>query len=887
MIYFGSELQEEVLSAVRRQHDPRRDPRARAQGVGPPLRHAAEHGLVVAQQRRADHEDVRLGERAAVVRDAAVLLVDDRDENLLTLEAVLEPTGCRLVKARSGDEALRALLRDDFAVILLDVQMPGLDGFQTAELIRARERSRAVPIIFVTAISKESHHVFRGYEAGAVDYLFKPLDAVVLRSKVEVFVESYERGRALAEREELLRATFEDAPIGMARADAAGRLRRVNRALCETVGRDAEQLVGRTLDELGPRADAGIDDEQRARLASGAIARYEVERRLSGPGGTSIPVLVSVALTTSHDRRSPVGSPGAGGAPADLILHVQDLRERRRAERDREQLIRAQSARAQAEAASERLRLMQSIAVAALGADGLEELLREVLDRLLEALDVDRACVVLTDEEHVVVARAADGVATVVQSSRSAGDDIVARVAAERGPVAILDVPASGVDASSLGPAISSLLAVPLVAERQVIGSLLVGTLMRRRFDDETVDLLRLAAERASLAIARTRLYDGQRRIARELQRSLLPSTLPDVPGVVLAARYEPGDDGASVGGDWYDAIALPGGRVAVVIGDVVGRGIEAAATMGQMRSALRAIVMQADDSGAMAERLNRFALGLGDTVLTTVVLAIFEPATGRLRYTNAGHPPPLVVGPDGAARYLEDTPAPPMGVVETPRYVQRRVVLQPGSMLLLYTDGLIEKPRQSLDAGLELLRAAVVSADAGEDASLLCDRVLSALGDDAAQADDVTMIAMHALLRLEDRVVVKAAGDPRALTSTRETVRRWLVESGADAVETHDLTMACNEACQNAIEHAYELGADQFEVALERADGVVSITVRDHGGWKTTSSPDRGRGMDLMRELVDVVEVEPGESGSTVSLTRRLAAPRSCDAVVAVDGSG
>jgi CheY-like chemotaxis protein len=146
------------------------------------------------------------------VRDTAILLVDDRDENLLALQAVLAPTECRLVTARSGDEALRALLKDDFAVILLDVQMPGLDGFETAELIRARERTRSVPIIFVTAISKEAHHVFRGYEAGAVEYLFKPLDPVVLRSKVEVFVESHERGRALAEREELLRATFEDAP---------------------------------------------------------------------------------------------------------------------------------------------------------------------------------------------------------------------------------------------------------------------------------------------------------------------------------------------------------------------------------------------------------------------------------------------------------------------------------------------------------------------------------------------------------------------------------------------------------------------------------------------------------------------------------------------------
>ena len=800
--------------------------------------------------------------RGPVVRNAAVLLVDDRHENLLALEAVLEPMGCRLVSAGSGDDALRALLRDDFAVILLDVQMPGLDGFETAELIRTRERSRTVPIIFVTAISKEPHHVFRGYETGAVDYLFKPLDPVVLRSKVEVFVESWERGRALAEREELLRATFEDAPIGMARADEAGRLRRVNRALCETVGRAAEDLVGRTLDELGPRADAGIDTAQRDDLAAGVIARYQVERRLSGPAGTSIPVLVSASQATSQ-----------AGSAADLIFHVEDLRERRRAERDREQLIRAQAARAQAESASERLALMQSIAVAALGAEDLDGLLRELLDRLLEALDVDRAAVVLADDGVRVVARAAGGVETVVRRDGGAiADDVVDRVTAARGPVRIPDVAAADVDASSLGPAVSSLLAVPLVAGAQIIGSLHIGTLTRRDFDDETVDLLALAAGRASLAIARTRLYERERHIATELQRSLLPSTLPSVPGVALAARYEPGDNGITVGGDWYDAIALPGGRVAVAIGDVVGRGIAAAATMGQMRSALRAILMQADDSGAMAERLNRFALGLGDCVLTTVVLAIFEPATGRLRYTNAGHLPPLVIAPDGQARFLDGVPSPPMGVLETPRYAQRTLALERGSTLLLYTDGLVERSNEVLDDGLERLRSAAI---AGADVESLCDHVVEALADPrAGRADDLTMIALHAPATLGESVVLQVAGDPRALTSTRDTVRRWLEEAGADPVETHDITMACNEACQNAIEHAYGLGADLFDVVLERTGTDVVIRVRDHGGWKTTTSPDRGRGLGLMRKLMDAVDIEAGELGSTIELRRRLRTP-------------
>jgi anti-sigma regulatory factor (Ser/Thr protein kinase) len=302
---------------------------------------------------------------------------------------------------------------------------------------------------------------------------------------------------------------------------------------------------------------------------------------------------------------------------------------------------------------------------------------------------------------------------------------------------------------------------------------------------------------------------------------------------------------------------------------------------MGQMRSALRAIIMQADDSGAMAERLNRFALGIGDCVLTTVVLAIFDPATGRLRYTNAGHPPPLAIGPDGEARYLEDVPQPPMGVVETPRYRQRTLQLAPGSTLLLYTDGLVEKPTEPLDVGLDRLRACADDAGTGADVDALCDHVLGALaGEPGAQADDVTMIALHALARLDERVVLEVAGDPGALTATRETVRRWLAEAGADADELHDVTMACNEACQNTIEHAYELGADLFQVLLERSGAQVSITIRDHGRWRTTTSPDRGRGMDLMRELMDDVEVDAGEGGSTVQLRRTLAAPRAEPAV-------
>src|SRR5438105_4080045 len=136
---------------------------------------------------------------------ANVLLVDDRPENLLALEAILEPLGQNLVYAHSGEDALRQLLRHEVAVILLDVQMPELDGFDTATLIKQRERTRHVPIIFVTAISKDEEQVFRGYSAGAVDYVFKPFNAQVLRSKVSVFIELHEKNEQLRRQAELLK----------------------------------------------------------------------------------------------------------------------------------------------------------------------------------------------------------------------------------------------------------------------------------------------------------------------------------------------------------------------------------------------------------------------------------------------------------------------------------------------------------------------------------------------------------------------------------------------------------------------------------------------------------------------------------------------------------
>jgi signal transduction histidine kinase len=203
-----------------------------------------------------------------------VLLVDDRPDNLLALRAVLDPLGLDLVEAASGEEALRHLLAGEFALIILDVQMPGLDGFETARLIRGRERTRYVPIIFLTAISGEPEHYQRGYESGAVDYVYKPFEPEILRAKVSVFAELWSRGATIeAQREELVGrlAELDEAHAGL--AAQAVELERSNAALerfAEVVGvelREPLHTVAGLLDLLDDRHAGSLSDEGRTLLA--------------------------------------------------------------------------------------------------------------------------------------------------------------------------------------------------------------------------------------------------------------------------------------------------------------------------------------------------------------------------------------------------------------------------------------------------------------------------------------------------------------------------------------------------------------------------------------------------------------------------------------------
>jgi CheY-like chemotaxis protein len=201
---------------------------------------------------------------------AKILLVDDRAENLLALEAILGSLNQKLVRADSGEEALKHLLIDEFAVILLDVQMPGLDGFETAIQIKRREKTKNVPIIFMTALSNEPHQAFRGYAAGAVDYLAKPFDPWVLRAKVAVFIELYEKNKLLREQSQLLRRQFSGETGGRAQGidrEFANRLAAVEEQL-EVVAKLAGERPG---DELAAAVTDLGQRVARMRTALGAL----------------------------------------------------------------------------------------------------------------------------------------------------------------------------------------------------------------------------------------------------------------------------------------------------------------------------------------------------------------------------------------------------------------------------------------------------------------------------------------------------------------------------------------------------------------------------------------------------------------------------------------
>jgi serine phosphatase RsbU (regulator of sigma subunit)/anti-sigma regulatory factor (Ser/Thr protein kinase) len=499
-----------------------------------------------------------------------------------------------------------------------------------------------------------------------------------------------------------------------------------------------------------------------------------------------------------------------------------------------------------------------------------DDLFVELLSRITEILDSDTAAILLLEENgRTLRARAAKGIEEEVEQNVRIplGRGFAGRIASERRSITIPDVD----HADILNPilrqkGIRSLLGVPLVVEGRVIGVLHVGTLTRRDFNERDAELLQVAGDRMAMAIENARLEE-QRRIVESLQRVLLPSQLPDMPALELAARYRPATVGTRVGGDWYDVFPLTGGKVVLTIGDVVGKGVAAAALMAQLRMALRAFALDGLPPATVLDRLNRLLEDIEGPRMTTMTYLVIDPEDETLRVVSAGHVPPILVTPDGTATVLDVEGDVPLGVSRSALYHEHRFDMPSGSRLVLVTDGAVEVPGEPLELGIERLRQLVSEVTGVEE---LCAAITAAAGDAGMRDDDIAVLAARTL-PLADHLRTSWPADAEVLAPLRHMLRRWLRKWGATKDEIYDVTVAAQEACANAVEHAYAPGPAAFDLEATYADGTVTVTVADHGGWRPPRGSNRGRGLPMMEVLMDGVDVERGETGTRVTLHRRL----------------
>ena len=407
--------------------------------------------------------------------------------------------------------------------------------------------------------------------------------------------------------------------------------------------------------------------------------------------------------------------------------------------------------------------------------------------------------------------------------------------------------------------------AVPIVAKGEAIGALAVYFQAERgKPSAEESELIGSFAHQAGVALERARAYEVEHEAAMTLQRNLLPEGTGDSATVDVDGRYLPATRGVHVGGDWYDIVDRPDGTVAFAVGDIAGHGLQAAAAMGQVRSAWRALALSMTEPNAILASLDRFAGGVDGAFFSTILTLLLDPSRNDLRYASAGHPPALVIEPDGSTRFLEGGRSVPLGLpFDLPR-PQAHERLGTGSILVVYTDGLVERREEPLDRGLQRLAEVASRVRAGS-LTEISDGLLELVADD--RHDDV------ALLTIGPRRPVEVfrrtfPADAHELSAMRAELRTWLERSGLPTETREDVVLACTEAATNAIEHAYIGRRGDVLIEAESENGGLQVSVIDHGRWRHPRPDDsRGRGLDLVRAVIGDVDVERGEGGTTVRM--------------------
>ncbi len=522
------------------------------------------------------------------------------------------------------------------------------------------------------------------------------------------------------------------------------------------------------------------------------------------------------------------------------------------------------------------LRDIKLISDGSLASLDLDELLPLLLDRVLDLLRSDTAAVLLHDAAaNQLVARAARGLEEEVRQGVRipVGAGFAGRVAADRRPIVLNRVDSTTVANPILWEkGIQSMLGVPMVAGGTLIGVLHVGSFAPEAFDDDDVMLLELAADKLAAA-AQSGIAAAERRAAGVLQRSLLPTRPLAHPQIDFASRYVPAERG-DIGGDWYDAFELPTGDVWVMVGDVVGHGLQPAIIMGRLRSTLRAYALLRMSPEDVLRAANRKLQLFEPGAMATVICGVLTPPFDEFRFCSAGHLPPILIHPGDEGQLLTCAPSAPLGVLSELEPITVSSSLRDGSTLVLYTDGLVERRGELITDGLERLRAAVHD----ETPDRLCAQLMDTMIGSYVPADDVAVLALSVRPRPERSTVERAgttpllarselfACEPASVRNARRFIAECVEQLGLRRLP--EVQLMVSELATNAVRHS---GA-RFDVTVERlSDTAVRVEVRDFGSGtprllNSGTSAEGGRGLqivDLLAESWGVVN-RPGAVGKS-----------------------
>jgi PAS domain S-box-containing protein len=463
---------------------------------------------------------------------------------------------------------------------------------------------------------------------------------------------------------------YENAPCGYLSTDPDGLIVGVNQTFLRWTGHTREALLGeRRLQELLTAGGRIYHETHYAPLLRMQGAVREIAVDIVRADGSRLPVLMNSVVQRDE-----------AGRMSHIRTTVFDATDRKRYERE---LV---AARDRERLARQRTEHLQRTATALAGAPDAASIARLIVEEIVASLGADRAGLALLDPER--------GRLRVLFAHGGGGS-------VEIEPAPVFDDGGPGGGQARL----------PLGTGRGPIGTLWLGFDAPRTLAAEDRAFLLGFAAQASLALERSQLFEQQRTVAHALQQSLLGQPAPADPRFTVSTLYRPAVRDLEVGGDWYDTFGLPGERLGIVVGDVVGRGLAAASAMGQLRSGLRALAGTGRGPARVLSGLDSFVEQVEPARFATVAYAEVDPATGHATYACAGHLPPLLLTPGGAPQWLMGGRSTPLGVViPGSGRGEAEVVLPPGGGLLLYTDGLVERRGEPIDAAIERLRAAVAA---------------------------------------------------------------------------------------------------------------------------------------------------------------------------------